>query len=290
MAHRLQNCRNKTSNMKKLVLIGTVIMSITTVFLAFKAEKKLPFIPQDELTAKDLPVLKNEAFKRGEVLTFRLHYGIIEAGIATIGITEEAKEFGGRKTYHVVGFGATQGTFDFFYKVRDRYETYIDEQSLVPWMFLRRVNEGGYKIEQDYIFNRYKQKVDVGNGETFPIELNMQDMLSAFYNARNLDLSNAKPDDMFSLDCFMDKEVWPLKIKFICKETVTTDLGTFKCLKFHPIVQKGRVFKHEEDLNVWITDDKNHIVIKGQADVLVGSIKAELTSYANLANPVSKME
>jgi len=105
-----------------------------------------------------------------------------------------------------------------------------------------------------------------------------------------MDLSQAKEGEMFAINCFMDKEVWPLKIKFICKETVTTDLGTFRCLKFRPIVQKGRVFKHEEDLNVWITDDKNHIVIKGQADVLVGSIKAELTSYSGLANPISKVE
>ena len=81
-----------------------------------------------------------------------------------------------------------------------------------------------------------------------------------------------------------------MKIKFICRETITTDLGTFRCLKFRPIVQKGRVFKHEEDLNVWITDDKNHIPIQGQADVLVGSIKATLTDYSGLANPIAKVE
>jgi hypothetical protein len=115
-------------------------------------------------------------------------------------------------------------------------------------------------------------------------------MLSAFYAARALDLGAAKPNETYAINCFMDKEVWPLKIKFICRETITTELGTFKTLKFRPIVQKGRVFKHEEDLNVWITDDKNHIPIKGQADVLVGSIKAELTSYSGLANPVSKVE
>ena len=276
--------------MKKFILIDSCALLIMIACFSFKAEKKLPFNSQNDLSAKDLPVVKNEAFKRGEVLTFRLHYGIIEAGIATLGITEEAKEFEGRKTYHVVGLGVSRGAFDFFYKVRDRYETYIDEQSMIPWMFVRRVNEGGYKIEQDYIFDRYKKNVDVGGGQTFPIEPNMQDMVSAFYNARTLDLSNAKPGDMFAINCFMDKEVWPLKIKFINKETVTTDLGTFRCLRFHPIVQKGRVFKHEEDLNVWITDDKNHIVIKGEADVLVGAIKAELTSYAGLANPVSKVE
>jgi hypothetical protein len=238
---------------------------------------------------KELPVVNNQAFKRGEMLTFRMHYGIIEAGVATLGITDEAKEVAGRKTMHVVGIGESRGAFDFFYKVRDRYETYIDEQAMVPWIFLRHVNEGGYRIDQSYVFNHYSDKVNVGGNETYDIEPNMQDMLSSFYAARNLDLGGVKPGETFSMNCFMDKEKWPLIVKFIGRETITTDLGTFKCLKYRPVVQKGRVFKHEEDVNIWITDDKNHIPVLGQADVLVGSIKAELMQYKGLANPVSKV-
>lgn len=274
--------------MKTIVLPLALITGLGLTIQSFRTETSLPQLEQ-EIPGKELPVLKNEAFKRGEILSFRLHYGIIDAGVATLGITQEEKEVGGRKTMHVIGLGASKGTFDFFYKVRDRYETYIDEEALVPWIFVRRVNEGGYKIEQDYVFNHYKENVNVGGGETIPIEPNMQDMLSAFYHARALDLSSAKIGETYSINCFMDKEVWPLKIKFVGREQVTTDAGTFNCLKFRPIVQKGRVFKHEEDLNVWITDDKNHIPVKGQADVLVGSIKMELTDYKGLANPVAKV-
>ena len=275
--------------MKKFALIGTITMAAGIACLSFQKEKELPKV-QNEGPVKELPVVNNDAFKRGELLTFRMHYGIIEAGIATLGITEEEKEIAGRKTFHVVGLGESRGAFDLFYKVRDRYETYIDDQSIVPWIFLRHVNEGGYKIDQSYVFNHFSEKVNVGNNEMYNIEPNMQDMLSAFYSARNLDLGGAKPGETYSINCFMDKEVWPLKVKFIGRETITTDLGTFKCLKYRPVVQKGRVFKHEEDLNIWITDDKNHIPILGQADVLVGSIKAELKSYKGLANPVAKVK
>lgn len=274
--------------MKKIVLPSAVIIGLAFTAQSFQTPPQVPVVAE-EGPVKDLPVMKNEAFKRGEILSFRLHYGIIDAGVATLGITQEEKEIGGRKTMHVIGLGASKGTFDFFYKVRDRYETYIDEQAIVPWIFVRRVDEGGYKIEQDYIFNHYKENVNVGGGETYPIEPNMQDMLSAFYHARALDLSNAKIGETYAINCFMDKEVWPLKIKFVGRERVSTDAGTFNCLKFRPIVQKGRVFKHEEDLNVWITDDKNHIPVKGQADVLVGSIKMELVDYKGLANPVAKV-
>jgi len=276
--------------MKTIALIGTTLTVISIVGLSFKSEKELPQVIESVSTTKEFPKMNSGAFKRGEKLKFRLHYGIIDAGVATLAVTEDEKEIAGRKTLHIVGLGSSKGAFDFFYKVRDRYETYIDETALVPWLFVRRVNEGGYKIEQDYIFNHFNQKVNVGEGEMYDIEPNMQDMLSAFYHARNLDLSNAKPGETYTLNCFMDKEVWPLKIKFIEREIVTTDVGTFRCLKFRPIVQKGRVFKEEEDLNIWISDDKNHIPIKGQADVLVGSIKVELLEYSGLANPVAQIK
>jgi hypothetical protein len=274
--------------MKKLLISATILATAGFALMSFQNEQSLPVIETGG-TVKELPMMNNNAFKRGEVLSFRVHYGVIDAGKATLTVTEEQKELGGRKTFHVVGLGVSKGTFDWFFKVRDRYETYIDEKALVPWLFVRRIQEGGYKCSQDYIFNHFNQKVSVGEGKTFNIEPNMQDMLSAFYQARNLDLSNAKPGDLFSLKCFVDNEIWPLQIKFIGRETVETDAGTFKCLKFRPIVQKGRVFKKEEDLNVWISDDKNHIPVKGQADVLVGSIKMELTEFSGLANPVSKV-
>ncbi len=276
--------------MKRFVAIGSVLMLTGIACIAFRSDRVEFTQMENDAPVKELPTLKNEAFKRGEMLSFRLHYGIIDAGIATLAVTDEARDLGGRKTFHVVGIGRSQGAFDWFFKVRDRYETYIDEQAIVPWLFVRRIQEGGYSCSQDYIFNHYSEKVDVGENKLYDSGPNMQDMLSAFYNARTMDLSMAKPGDIFSINAFVDKEIFPVKIKFIARETITTGLGTFKCLKFRPIIQKGRVFKHEEDLNVWISDDKNHIPILGQADVLVGSIKAELNGYSGLSNPVAKVE
>ncbi len=276
--------------MKKYITVSAVLTISGLACLSFQSDiRAFPQMEQNT-PVKELPVLKNEAFKRGELLSFKMHYGIIDAGVASLAVTDEVRDLGGRKTYHIIGLGRSQGAFDWFFKVRDRYETYIDEQAIVPWLFVRRIQEGSYTCSQDYIFNHYSEKVDVGQNQIYDSGPNMQDMLSAFYNARTMDLSNAKPGDVFCINTFVDKEIFPVKIKFIARETITTDLGTFKCLKFRPIIQKGRVFKHEEDLNVWISDDKNHIPIMGQADVLVGSIKAELTGYSGLANLVAKVE
>jgi hypothetical protein len=246
-------------------------------------------IQTGSLTWDNLPRNPNSAFREGEVLSYRLHYGFIDAGVAILEVKPSVMEVSGRKVYHIVGNGYSKGTFDWFFKVRDRYETYMDKDAMVPWMFIRRVDEGGYKFSQDYFFNHYDQKVDIGGGQKFDVPVGVQDMLSAFYAARNLSFDKAKEGDIFTLQSFVDKEIWPLKIRYIGKDVIETELGKFNCLRFRPIVQKGRVFKKEEDLNVWISDDKNHIPLRAQAKVLVGSIKLDITSAENLANPPAKI-
>jgi hypothetical protein len=235
-----------------------------------------------------LPAMPNTAFKEGEVLTYRLHYGIMDAGVAILEVKPNIMEVSGRKVYHVVGNGFSKGTFDWFFKVRDRYETFIDKDAMVPWMFVRRIDEGGFKASQDYVFNHYTKKVDVGGGEKYDVPSGIQDMLSAFYAARNLDFTSAKEGDVFTVNSFVDKELWPLKVRYVGKETVETEIGKFRCLKFRPIVQKGRIFKSEEDLCVWITDDKNHVPVAAQAKILVGSIKLDITGATGLANESAK--
>ena len=259
-------------------------------YFSSKKEALKQTITNNDAPKKDLPAKVNEAFKPGEILSYRLHYGMMDAGVAVLEVKPDVMDISGRKVYHIVGNGYSKGTFDWFFKVRDRYETFIDKDALLPWMFVRRVYEGGVTINQDYTFNHYTNKVDVGSGEKVDIPAGTQDMISAFYSARNLDLSSAKEGDVFTINSIVDKEIWPLKIRYVGKETIDTDLGTFKCVKFRPIVQKGRIFKREDDLNVWITDDKNHIPVRAQAKLLIGSIKLDIMGMKNVANPTSEVK
>lgn len=278
---------------KYILIMNCIIAGIICLSSAGFHFSKIDFVKKNisELNnSKDnLPNNPNTAFKEGEILTYRLHYGVVDAGVAILEVKPDVMEVSGRKVYHIVGTGYSKGTFDWFFKVRDRYETYMDKDAMVPWLFVRRVEEGGYKFSQDYTFNHYSKKVDVGGGEKYDVPAGVQDMLSSFYAARNMDFSNAKENEIFSIMSFVDKELWPLKIRYVGKETIDTDIGKFKCLKFRPLVQRGRVFKKEEDLNVWITDDKNHIPVRAQAKILFGSIKLDITGVLNLANESAKV-
>jgi len=280
-------------SLKHIAIIAsavTVTVALCSAGYYISSEEKLEQIIPEKMDSKELPMSVNEAFKQGEILSYRLHYGLMDAGVILMEVKPEVIEVAGRKVYHVVGNGYTKGTFDWFFKVRDRYETFIDKDAMLPWMFVRRCDEGGYIINQDYTFNHYTNKVDIGGGEKVDIPKGTQDMISAFYSARNLDLTNAKEGDVFTINSIVDKEIWPLKIRYVGKETITCGIGKFNCVKFRPIVQKGRIFKREDDLNVWLTDDKNHVPLRAQAKLLVGSIKLDIVSAKNLANPTSQIK
>ena len=234
----------------------------------------------------DFPLRKDQAFKRGEVLEYRVHYGWINAGEAVLEVTKENKQINGKNTYHMVGTGRSVGAFNWFFKVRDRYETFMDEEELVPLVFIRRVNEGGFIINQDQEYYHEKNRVR-SNGKMMEVPSGIQDMLSAFYYSRHLDYSNAVAGDEFTVITFVDDEVFPLKIQYAGKETISNDLGSFQCIKFHPVVQEGRVFDADKDLSVWISDDKNRIPICIEAKLFVGSARMDLKGFDGLANPLA---
>ncbi|MBS1945949.1 MAG: DUF3108 domain-containing protein [Bacteroidetes bacterium] len=235
-----------------------------------------------------LRTLDYHAFAPGEKLSYVLHYGWLNAGTATLELKEYPREIGGRKVLHAVGLGESTGAFKAFFKVDDRYETYFDQSGVFPYIFVRRVDEGGYKFSQDYTFMQRNGQVATQDKKTYEVPAHVQDMLSAFYYARTINFDQAKAGDVFTIETFLDNELWPLRMRYIGKETIKLRNGKYRCLKFQPVVQEGRIFKDNNDLNVWITDDGNRIPVLAQAKVLVGSIKMELSGYEGLANPIAR--
>lgn len=234
-----------------------------------------------------LPSVNHSAFQRGELLEFDISYGWLDAGEAIIEITHERETINERPVMHVVGTGNSRGTFNWFFKVRDRYETFLDEEGVFPWLFVRDIHEGSFELQQEYQFDPYTKTALSNKGKSYEVPLGVQDMISAFYKARTLDLQKAKPGQIFELEAFVDNEVWPLKIKYLRDETIEIDRGTFDCQVFVPVVQTGRIFKEEEDMLVWVTKDRNHIPVLAKASILVGSIDMELRDFSGLANPVA---
>ena len=235
---------------------------------------------------RDLRKIENDAFTTSEILEFKVSYGFVNAGVAKLEVKENMRQFGDRNVYHIVGTGRSVGAFDWFFKVRDRYETFLDVDALLPWYFKRDIQEGGYSKKENLTFNHFDNVVKSDDG-LFDVPVGVQDLISAFYYARTLDFDSAQVGDRFEISAFLDDELIPLNIKYLGKEKLKTKLGTFNCIKFAPMLQEGRVFKDNEDMTIWVTDDKNLIPVRAQANILVGSIKMDLTGYKNLLHPLA---
>lgn len=253
---------------KYILLILTIIITTTT----FSQEEK-------------------EAFKSGEWLRYKMSYsGFLRAGTAILEVDE--KDLNGKKVYHTKGSGWTSGMIKWFFKVDDVYESYFDKNDVKPYVFKRKIDEGGYKKHRitnfDYNTNKaYIQDFENQKDTTVAFS-NVQDMLSSFYYLRNQDVKHMEKGDEIEIDMFMDSQIYPFKLRFLGREVLKTKFGKINSLIFRPLVQSGRVFKAQESVTIWITDDLNKIPIKMKADLSVGSLRAELEAYKGLANDFKK--
>ena len=234
---------------------------------------------------------KESAFQSGEWFKFKMSYsGWFKAGEATLKINE--KKLDGKSVFHVVGKGKTTGAVNLFFKVRDRYESYFDKETGVPYKFIRKIDEGGHTKDVEIQFNHKERKAIVNNKKhkkikTFATEEGVQDMVSMYYYLRNsIDVSSLQIGDEIMTNMFFDEENYGFKLKYLGKETVKVDINgsrvRVKSLKFRPYVMAGRVFKEEESLTLWVSADKNRIPLKIKADLAVGSLRADLIEFKGL--------
>ena len=227
------------------------------------------------------------AFKDGEWFEFEMSYsGFLKAGTATLELNET--NYKGKPVYHVVGKGWTSGLISWFFKVKDRYESYFDKKTGLPYKFIRQIDEGGHTKDIEIEFDHPNNKANVKNNkhntlETYATDKDIQDMVSAFYYLRNnYDTKNIKEGDIVSLNMFFDEENYNFKLKFLGRETIDTEFGKIKTLMFRPYVMAGRVFKEQESLTLWVSADDNKIPLKIKADLAVGSLRADLEAFKGL--------
>ena len=242
-----------------------------------------------QTTAPSLKSTSNFAFENGEWLRFRMSYSnFLNAGYATISVN--GTSYNGKKAFHINGKGKSTGLVNVFFKVRDNYQSYIYKETLQPYRFIRDIHEGGYTKNREINFDHTNKLATVTDKKKntikkYPISNNIQDILSALYFLRNKELTNLQKGQEVELNMFFDNKVNDFKLRFLGKETIRTKFGKVRALKFRPYVKAGRVFKAQESVTVWVSDDENKIPLRVKASLAVGSLRADLDAYKGLAHP-----
>lgn len=234
------------------------------------------------------------AYADGEWCKFRIHYGFVTAGYASIKV--QSTTLDQKPVYHIQGKGYTTGISKWFFYVEDYYESFIDRSTQMPLKFIRNINEGGYTKDVQIDFDREALTARILNKEnnvtvTAEITPLTQDLVSAFYYLRNtLDVANIEVGASVDLNMFFDKEGYRFRMKFLGREVLRTRFGKVKTLKFRPFVEGGRVFKEQESVTVWVSDDQNKIPLMIKADLAVGSLRASLHEFKGLKHPFKILE
>jgi hypothetical protein len=228
-------------------------------------------------------MLSNGAFTYGEELNYRVHYGIINAAKIKLRVDNEAVEVHERQTFHLIADGKTLSTFDWMFKVRDRFESYMDMEYMAPVKFFKSVKEDSYS-DIDLVFFDHDNKKIRGKKKNMDCPAYVQDIIGALYYARTLDFTSANKGQVFPIDIYLDQTIYNLEFKYLGKETIKSDIGKVKCIKIKPKAVADRVFKDDESITLWVSDDENKIPIRVEAELAVGSLKVDLTSYKGLRN------
>jgi hypothetical protein len=237
-----------------------------------------------------MAVMQNHAFQPQEKIGYNVYYNVIgiyiNAGTATFTTSNERLQ--NVDVFHVVGEGSTNPKYDWIFKVRDRYESYFSSTDLQPVKFVRQINEGKYKKHEEVTFNQQTNTAITKNG-VYQVPENVQDVISVMYYARNIKYDQYKSGDKIPFNMFIDDKVYNMYIHYMGKETVKTKHGKFNAIKLKPLLLKGSIFEGGEKMTIWVTDDANHIPVRVESPIIVGSVKIDLMHYENLKYPITAL-
>ena len=256
-----------------LLLLGALLLS--------------SFQPTDAV----LRSVPNDSFDQGEVLRYKIHYGLINAAEASIEVAGDLHRVNDRPCYKATVTGRTIGSFDFFLRIRDTWRSYIDTTSILPQKFFRNIEENHYRKRETVDFDHYRDLavVETNKGDdvkhgTFKVPNNVQDLVSGFYFLRTLNFDQRTVGEVIRVQGFFDEEVFNLDVIYQGRETVGTKAGTIRAIRLVPKLPDNKLFRGENAVSVYLSDDRNKVPVLIQAEMLVGSVKVDLYKYQGLKN------
>ncbi len=243
-------------------------------------------------------IVENTAFDLGEKLTYRLHYGIFNAGIGTLEVSPKKYRVNDRVCYKYTIHGQSVGTFATFMKIEDWFISYADTANLHPQLFYRDIEENKYNLKERTLFNqndtvttvtRWDKDHPEKKTKSYNTAKNLHDLVSGFYFLRNIDYSKVNEGDVIEIWGFFENDYYKLKIRYRGKEKVKTDAGKFNALRFTPIMPENSLFDGENSIEFWLSDDENKIPVKCKAHMFVGAVELELKDYSGLRHNINKL-
>jgi len=239
--------------------------------------------------------MDNNTFMAGEEIVYKVYYNWnfmwLSAGEVSFRVYDNDEQF------HLSARGRTYSSYEWFFKVRDNYDSYIDKATLLPTLSIRDIHEGNYKRYDKVSFDQKQHRAVSLKGHsrtdasaaTFELDGCIHDILSVLYYVRNLDFDAMHSGEQVPVKIFFDRKSYNLTMKYLGKEanTKVKGYGRFKTHKVSPQLIAGEVFKEGDEMTVYVSADQNKIPVLIESPVSVGSVKVVLKSYRGLKYPLT---
>ena len=245
--------------------------------------------------APDICDTENNVFMAGEKIVYKLYYNWNFVWLPAGEVTFQVNDLNDQ--YHVTVRGRTYESYEWLYAVDDNYESYLDKETLLPVIHIKDVHEGGYTRFDRTVFDQENNKAVSMRGKTrdklkekkMDLEGCMHDLISIVYYARNLDPQAMTHGDKIPITILMDQEVHPLSLKYLgrSERKKVKGVGRFDTHIFSPQLIAGEVFKKNDEMKIYVTNDQNKLPVLIESPVSVGSVKAVLKSYQGLKYPMT---
>lgn len=248
------------------------------------------------------PIETGSSFVPGEHLTYKVHYGWLDAGLVSMVVDKKLHQINGKTCYKIDVMGESKGLLYAFLKMKNRFFTYVDSQEFIPWLFYRDIHEGTYRKNERLTFDHINKKVHVeelnNNGTAvihqavFNTADHVQDIVSNWYVFRNLDFSQVKVGDILHSPVFFDNILYEnFKTKFLGNKKIKTQLGYINAIVVAPLVpfsSTGKsVFAGEDSIELFLSDDESRVPLKIKVKLLVGAIEIDLINYQGTKAPLA---
>ena len=245
---------------------------------------------------------KESAFAHGEEAAFTLHYqwGLIDSDVASATVRIDSLTYNGEKAYKCTMRGRTTWMYDLVFKVREDFQSWFTRDGMRPLRFYRHSKEGRYEAKNTYIYDWaaaepviHAQMYTSKKGESsfdIPLTRCTFDLPTLFYYARNMNIDIIEQGKKYPMTFAVDDEVFNVYFILHGREQIkVAGIGTVNTLKFGAKLLEGEVFKGEDDMIIWVSDDDNRLPVCFEAPLLIGLAKGRMTSYKNLKYPFTSL-
>ena len=239
-----------------------------------------------------LSAQENKALIAGENLQYRIHLGFINAAEATIKSSPEISTIGHQTVRKVEIEGKTTGVLELFSPLRDYWSAQLDTESLFPLKTEMRKREGRYRKQETVLYQMDKGFAKITSPQNNPVTSTISgpkdllDLISAYYFLRSKPVSDKKPGSRWSAQVLVDSKIYELVLVVRAKETIETESGKRASIKTNILLPKNNLFKEEDAIRLWISDDAYQVPLKVQVNLKIGFLTIDLIDYTILGKKI----